>query len=163
MDHPPAGGPEDFPVETEPTPGRGIIQASWAGTAVFTVSAVLAAIWPDTFRIAAATIALVLFGAGCVVFLWAYAIAVGRSRRDAIGIGGLYFLADSAPKQVQRTLMLSFAVQIVVSLATAGVRPFTSLAFGTLVPVYGLGLAGLWGARHGRFAPRRPEAGHEPG
>jgi hypothetical protein len=162
MDHPTADGPPDLPVEAEPAPGRGIVQASWAGTAVFTVSAVLAAIWPDRFRIAAAAIALVLFAAGCVVFLWAYAIAVGRSRHDAIGIGGLYFLADSAPKDVQRTLMLSFAVEIVVSLATAGVRPFTSLAFGTLVPVFGLGLAGLWGARYGHFPPRRPEVAEEP-
>jgi hypothetical protein len=28
------------------------------------------------------------------------------------------------------------------------------MAFGFLVPVFGLGLAGLWGARYGTFAAR---------
>jgi hypothetical protein len=37
---------------------------------------------------------------------------------------------------------------------TSAVRPFSSLAFGVLVPVSGLGLMGLWGARYGTFPPR---------
>ena len=36
----------------------------------------------------------------------------------------------------------------------AGVRTFTVLAYGVLVPVYGLALCGLWGARHGWFPDR---------
>jgi hypothetical protein len=47
------------------------------------------------------------------------------------------------------------AVEILVALTTASVRPFTSLAFGVLAPVYGLALAGLWGAQYGTFKPRR--------
>jgi hypothetical protein len=69
----------------------------------------------------------------------------------AIGIGGLYFLAGSAPKKVQAHLMGSLAVEVVVAIFTASVRVFTSLAFGILVPVFGLAMAGLWGARHGVF------------
>ena len=42
-------------------------------------------------------VSLVLFAVGMVVFVWAYAVAVGRSRTDLIGIGGLFFLAGSAP------------------------------------------------------------------
>jgi hypothetical protein len=45
-------------------------------------------------------------------------------------------------------------VQVVVALVTAIARPFTGLAFGILVPVFGLGLAGLWGARRGSFPSR---------
>jgi hypothetical protein len=79
---------------------------------------------------------------------------VSRSRTDTIGIGGLYFLAGSAPRVPRFRLRLSFAVEIVVATASSSIRPFTPMAFGFLVPVYGLGLMGLWGARHGTFGPR---------
>lgn len=127
---------------------------SWAGTAVFVLSAV-AAVVVEGFRPVAAGVALVLFVAGTVAFLWAYGVAINRSRTDAIGIGGLYFLAgDTAPSAVRRSMMASLAAQTIVALATASARPFTSLAFGVLVPVFGMGLAGLWGARYGTFEPR---------
>jgi hypothetical protein len=50
--------------------------------------------------------------------------------------------------------MSLLAAQVVVAVATAAARPFTTLAFGVLVPVFGVGLNGLWAARHGRFPPR---------
>jgi hypothetical protein len=55
---------------------------------------------------------------------------------------------------VRAALLGSLAVEVVVALATAAARPYTSVASGILVPVYGLALCGLWAARHGRFAPR---------
>lgn len=131
------------------------VRASWAGTGFFAITAV-AAVLTAVARPIAAGIALLLFVAGAAAFLWAFAIAVGRSRTDAIGIGGLYFLAgDTAPAGVRRSMMASLGVQTVVAFATASARPFTSLAFGILVPTFGLGLAGLWGAKHGRFGARR--------
>ena len=138
--------------------GDRIIRASWAGTAVFTVVAVIATIDPDSLGAPAVVVSLVLFAAGSVAMFWAFLIAVQRSREVAIGIGGLYFGAGSAPKGVQRHLMASLAVQVVVAVVTASIRVFTSLAFGILVPVWGLGLAGLWCARHGEFAPRTDAA-----
>ena len=99
-------------------------------------------------------VSLVLFAVGCVTFLWAFAIAVNRSRTDAIGIGGLFFLQDSAPRPVQVRLLGALAVQVVVAVATAAVHPFTSQAFAVLAPMFGLGMAGLWGARYGHFEPR---------
>ena len=134
--------------------GRRLPTASWVGTALFTVTAI-AAVVADGIRPIASVVAIALFAIGTVAFLWAYAIAVTRSRSDAIGIGGLYFLAgDTAPAPVRRSMMASLGAETVVALATASARPFTSLAFGILVPVFGLGLAGLWGARHGAFEPR---------
>ena len=97
---------------------------------------------------------LALFAVGCVVFLWAYALAVARSRTDLIGIGGLYFLHGTAPKVVAFRLRLALIIEVAVAVATSAVRVYTSLAFGILVPVFGLGLCGLWGARFGTFAPR---------
>jgi hypothetical protein len=134
-----------------------IVRASWGGTVVFALTAVTAAATDATSaRLAAATIALGLFVAGIVLFFWAYAIAVGRSRTHEIGIGGLFFLAGegTAPSAKKRALLAALAVQTVVALGTAAARPFTSLAFGVLTPLYGLALTGLWGARHGRFGPR---------
>ena len=48
----------------------------------------------------------------------------------------------------------SLAAQVAIGVGTAAARPFTSLAFGVLAPLYGLALTGLWGARHGRFENR---------
>jgi hypothetical protein len=138
----------------ESPPGAGLINAAWIGTGVFAATAVGAAIVPDILRIPALVVALVLFAVGCVCFLWAYAIAVGRSRTDDIGIGGLFFLAGSAPSEVRRPLLTALVVQVVVAFATASVRTYTTLAFGILAPMFGLGITGLWGARHGTF-PRR--------
>ena len=84
-------------------------------------------------------------------------MAIGRSRTDLIGMGGLFFLAGSAPRAVQRSLWASLAVEVVVAVATAAARPFTPLAFGVLAPMFGLGVMGLWGAKFGTFPPRPPE------
>lgn len=156
----PADPPPDPPP---PTPGRGIITVSRVGTAVFTVTATAAVVDRDAFGLVNVVVSLALFGVGCVVFLWAFGIAVSRSRTDAIGIGGLYFLQGTAPRRVQAALMVPLAVQVTVALVAAGLRPFTSLAFGVLVPMFGLGQAGLWGARYGRFGSRlAPEGSDRP-
>lgn len=132
----------------------GLAKISWAGTLVFVATAVPAALEVDVFQLPAAIVALTLFGLGILANLWALAIAIDRSRVDAIGMGGLFFLAGSAPRSVQLHLMSSLAVQVVCGFVTASLRPFTSLAFGILVAMFGLGVAGLWGAKHGEFDPR---------
>ena len=106
-----------------PTPGLGIIRASWVGTILFSVSAVATAVAPHTFVAVGVGVSLVLFFVGIGLFLWAYAVAVNRSRTDLIGLGGLFFLVGSAPRRVQRSLLGSFAVEIVVGLVTAGRAP----------------------------------------
>jgi hypothetical protein len=55
---------------------------------------------------------------------------------------------------VQVLLLSSFAVQVVFGLIAASIRIYTPVAFGLLVPMYGLGLAGLWGATYGTFPER---------
>jgi hypothetical protein len=90
-----------------------------------------------------------------VIFGLAYARAVQRSRSDELHLAGLFFLAGSAPRDVQRSLLGAMVVQLVVGVGAASLRPFTPLAFGTLVPVFGLAVAALWSATHGTFPPRR--------
>jgi hypothetical protein len=138
--------------------GRAIRVASWAGTAVFTITAVAAAIDPHILAVLATAVVVagVLFFAGIAIFFWAYLVAVNRSRTDLIGMGGLFFLAGSAPRAVQWSLLGSLAVQVAVGLGTALAHPFTPLAFGLLAWMYGLALCGLWAARYGTFPSRPP-------
>ena len=76
---------------TLPGPDTPLIRWSWIGTIAFVITAVAAAIEPDWFNIPALVVALCLFAVGIVTMLWAFAIAVNRSRVDAIGVGGLFF------------------------------------------------------------------------
>jgi hypothetical protein len=123
----------------------------WA-TVAFTVVSVAATVAPDPLEYVSVPLDLVLFAVGCGAFLWAYAVAIARSRYEALTMGGVFFLSDRvAPTRVARTLRLALAAQVAVALAVAAIRPFTALAFGVLVPMAGLGLMALWGARHGRF------------
>lgn len=135
-------------------PGGKIIILSWAGTALFAVTATLSTLVEST-RVVGVVVALVLFCLGCVAFLLAFFMAVQRSRTEEIGMGGLYFLAGSAPPFIVRMMMAALGVQLLVAFASASIRPFTSVAFGILVPMYGLGLAGLWAARYGTFSCRK--------
>ncbi len=115
----------------------------------------VATIAPATFGVTALVLDVLLFATGCVLFALAFFRAADRSRREAIGIGGLFFLAgDVAPPSVRRQLVGALVIQTVVGLATAGIRLYTNLAAGTLVPMFGLGLCGLWAARYGTFGRR---------
>lgn len=145
---------------TAEAPGAGIRRASWAGTGVFVVTAVAAAAAPSAFEPVALAVAAGLFAAGCAAFLWAFFAMAGRSRTAQLELGQVWFLIGSpTPPTVRRSLLASFAVEVVAGFATAGARPYTSLAAGVLVPVYGLALCGLWAARHGAFPPRQPLEG----
>jgi nitrogen fixation-related uncharacterized protein len=141
--------------------GEGLVRANVWATLVFAVVSVAAAVVPDPLEYVAVPVDVVLFVAGCSAFLWAYAVAVGRSRYDDLTMAGVFFLSDRvAPARVTRAFRLLLAAQVVVAVATAAARPYTALAFGVLVPVLGLGLMALWGARHGAFPAKRvPDAG----
>ena len=131
--------------------GERILRAAWLGTAVFCV-AELAAVASETFLIPAAVVSIALFVAGCAAYIWGYATAVGRSRRDAIDLAGLFFLTGTAPKRVRLQLLGAAALQVVVAITAASIRPGT--AAGILAPVFGGGLCAVWAARYGRFPSR---------
>jgi hypothetical protein len=158
--------PRVEPVMPEGPGSRRVIVATWIGTGLLTITAVPTTIDPDRFAVAAVLVALGLFAAGIIAFGWSYLVAISRSRRDLIGMGGLFFLAGSSPRPVQRQLIGSFVTQIVVGVATASVwfiatdrfakATVNPLAFGLMAPMYGLGLMGLWAAQYGTFPPRPP-------
>jgi hypothetical protein len=121
-------------------PGRGVVAASW----VDAVIGVFFGFAVGSFLVGSALLALDVV------------LAAARSRTHAMGIGGLFFLAGSAPRTVRVQLNTSLALAVVVAITGAAVRPFTPLAFGVLAPVLQLGCSGLWGVRHGHFALRAP-------
>jgi len=145
-------------VTTDP-----IVRLDLVGTIAFVVSAVLAAVvFTNVVKVVAVVVALVLFAIGVFCFLWSYWIAVQRSREDEIAVAQLYFLTgEPTPRPVKRALNGLLLIQVAVALGTAIARSSTdghagsTLAFGILVPMFGLGINGLWCARHGRFAPRQ--------
>jgi hypothetical protein len=135
--------------------GRGIVVWNRWATVLFVVVSVGAAIAPDPLERVSVPVDLVLFALGCGAFLWAYALAISRSRFEIITMGGVFFLTGGvAPKAVAFELRIALAVQTVVAVAVAAARPFTALAFSVLVPMFGLGMMALWGARHGTFPSR---------
>jgi len=133
--------------------GGSIVRASWIGTIVFGVGAVLGVVAPDQLQWLGFAVSLSLFLGGCVVFAWAFVLAAGRSRTDEIAVANL-FLMLGAPSDVRVQLFGSLIVELVVAFGTAAARPYTIAATAILAPVYGLAMCGLWSARYGTF-PRR--------
>lgn len=145
-----------------------IVRGNAAGTALFVVTAVLAAaVFTPPFQWLGAVTALVLFAVGVFAFLWGYFHAVGRSRSEQIGVAQVYLLTgDPTPSSVRTSMLGLLGVQVVTAAATTFARlegpdgnPGSSLAVGFLVPMLGFGLNGLWAAFHGAFPPRH----HDPG
>jgi hypothetical protein len=152
-------------TDTAGQPGRRWVLADAIGTLVFTaviaVGVPLHARRPMQFAVGA--VCMVLFAAGAAATLWAYFAALERSRTDEIGVANLFLLTGAtAPKPVKRMMSALFAVQIVIALAGASAgaaglskNQVNALAFGILVPMFGIGMNGGWAVRHGTYGPRR--------
>jgi hypothetical protein len=142
-------------------PGHRVIAASWAGTAVFAVTAVPAAGGVDAAEVPAVAVSLVLFAVSIPLSLVALARAAVRTARqeDRITVGGLFFLQGCAPRPVRRLLLGSLLASLALVVAT-----ITTAPFGVLHPVFPLALCAWWSARYGTF-PRipNPEPGPRPG
>ena len=127
--------------------------AVW-GTAAFVIAALVGIAAPDPLAVSIAVFDLLLFALGTLAFLRTLLTAAQRSREEELSVAGIWFLQGSAPAPVQRWLLGALAAQLLVGIGTAIARP-DPLAFGTLVPVFGLGMSGLWAVRSGTFPPRR--------
>lgn len=151
----------DGPASSDaPVPQRWLLQTDAAATGVFTVLAIVAVALGGAWVAALVVVSAALFIAGSVACLWAFGIAVQRSREVEIAPTQLYFLTGGcAPAAIRNRFMILLAVQVVVGLIAAGIRPFTGVAFGVLVPMFGLGASGLWAARNGTFPDRVPAGG----
>jgi hypothetical protein len=150
--------------EIDARPGARVVRVDLAGTAVFLVALAIA-IPARTHRFAQFLIggvSMALFAVGVATTLWAYTRALDRSRVEEVGVANLYLLTgDTAPRAVGTALKGSLAVQVVAAIAGAWIGvvgldkgELNALAFGVLVPMFGIGMNGVWAARHGSYGPR---------
>ncbi|MEK7411004.1 MAG: hypothetical protein AAB327_06425 [Actinomycetota bacterium] len=138
-----------------------LVRTNVIGTGLFVVSASAAAVvFTPVFRTLGVAVAVVLFVVGVAAFIWGYFTAVQRSRYDNISIAALFFLLGGVANRRVRTIMNGcLVVQGSCGLVTALARTSTdgrsgsTLAFGVLVPLFGMGLNGLWSSRYGTFSP----------
>ena len=139
-----------------------IVKLNIGLTAVFVFITVLAVVvFNSPLRRLVAIVDLVLFAVGVAAFIWGYFSAVQRSRSDEISVAGLFLLIDGVASQfVMRAMNAALATQVIVGLGGAIIRSSTdgvagsTLAFGVLVPLLGLGLNGLWASKYGSFGKR---------
>jgi hypothetical protein len=156
----------------KPTPGHFFIRVNVVSTVIFAISAGVAAmVFDGISKVQGVAVAMVLFAAGVVAFIWGYWTAVQRSRTHEMSVAELYFLLGApTPKGVKRVMNGCLIAQCAIALVTAlargstpsagvegGSSPGSTLAFGVLVPLFGLGLNGLWTATYAEF-PRRATA-----
>lgn len=153
----------DHGTDRAARPGEIIVLGDVIGTIAFAVTAITAAVvFSTASQWVGAITAMSLFAVGVFAFIWSFFSAVQRSREEQIGVMQMYLLlGPPTPPRVRRIMLSMLSVQVVVGLVTAIARsnaedgsPGTSLAVGVLVPMFGIGLNGLWCAFHGEFPPR---------
>ena len=151
--------------DKEPTiPGAQSVRLNLAGTAVFLIALAVAIPFRNhrfaQFLIAGVSMAL--FAVGVATTLWAYTRALDRSRVEEVGVANLYLLTgDTAPKTVGLTMSLALVVQVLAAIGGAWIGvvgldegQLNALAFGVLVPMFGVGMNGMWAAGNGSYGPR---------
>ena len=134
--------------------GRWAVQAAWAGVVAQAVAAAVA-VAARVGRGPHVVVCTLLLMGGVAAAAVAFLRAVGRSRTELVDVAGLFLLLGSAPRRTRRWLWAAVAAQTAVGVATASSRPYTSLAFGVLAPLWAYGFAVLWNATYGAF-PARP-------
>ena len=131
--------------------GRVIVLTSWLGNVVFALTTIPVAVGVDAFDAPAAAVALALFFTSLVVWVWALVVAAARTTRgDDVAVTTLFLLEGNVPRRVRWNLYGSFGVCLAIAVGTVVANPFA-----VLVPMFPLGLVGLWGARHGRYPARK--------
>jgi len=107
-------------------------------------------------------VSVVLFAIGIATGLWAYAQALELSRVKEVGVANLFLLTGpTAPSAVKRAMALALTLQVVTAIVGASIGMsgldkgrLNVMAFGILVPMFGIGMNGAWAARYGSYGPR---------
>jgi hypothetical protein len=130
--------------------GKRIVLATWLGLGACAVVAIPNALGLHALDTVTDIVCLTVFLVSLPVWFYAFGLAIVRSARgDDIAVSSWVFLAGSAPADVRKHLLGATAVSVLLW-ATAWANPFI-----VLVSLYPLGMAALWGARHGTFPARR--------
>jgi hypothetical protein len=146
-----------------------LVRSNLVGTAAFLLALMIAIPFKNErfAQFLIGVVSVVLFAIGIATSLWAYTSALERSRVEEVGVANLYLLTGpTAPKDVKRVMVGALVVQVVAALVGAFVgvvglqdNEVNALAFGVLVPMFGIGMNGAWAARYGSYGPRVTAAG----
>jgi membrane-bound metal-dependent hydrolase YbcI (DUF457 family) len=151
-------------VQPERQQGRRVVRFDVAGTFFFLIA--LGVTVPFRSRRFAQFViggaSMLLFAIGVAATLLAYTRALERSRAEEIGVANLFLLTgETAPKPVRQTMSWALGVQIVAAIVGAWIGvvglnkgQLNALAFGVLVPMFGVGMNGMWAAANGSYGPR---------
>lgn len=141
-----------------------LVRADLYGTFAFVVALAVAVPFKSHrwAQVLVVVVSLALFAAGVATSLWAYARALDLSRVREVGVANLFLLTgETAPKTLKRLMSAAWGVQIVAAIVGASIgmsglekSQLNPLAFGVLVPMFGIGMNGAWAARYGSFGPR---------
>ena len=144
-------GPAPNPSSGRPRAAVGgpTLQGLMTVTVVFVVATVGAVIRPGPVRLVSVVLDLLLFAGGSLLFLAAFAVAIARSRNEQVSLGGTFLLSGTAPSAVRRRFLGLLALQVVVGVGGASLRPYSSMAFAVLAPMSAFGAMAWWGARYG--------------
>lgn len=137
--------------------GRWAVRAAWGGATAQATAAAFA-VASRGGRGLHVVVCIVLLLGGVAAGALAFLRAVGRSRTELVDVAGLFLLLGSAPRRTRWWLWAAVAAQAAVGVATASTRPYTSLAFGVLAPLWAYGFTVLWNATYGAFPPRPARA-----
>jgi hypothetical protein len=131
--------------------GRAIVVASWVSNVVLAVAVLPPVVGLHSFEGVSVAVSMISFLVSMVVWVWALVLAALRTTRgDDVQVGSLFLFQGAVAGTPRRSLYLSFAVCLVITVIAAASDPFVVLA-----PMLPLGFVGLWGARHGVYPARR--------
>jgi hypothetical protein len=151
-------------VQREPQPGSRVVRFDVAGTLAFLIALGFAVPLKNhrSAQFLIGGVSMVLFAIGVLTSLLAYTRALERSRVEEVGVANLFLLTgETAPKPVRRTMSWALGLQIVAAITGAWIGVvgldkgrLNALAFGVLVPMFGIGMNGMWAATNGSYGPR---------
>lgn len=124
-------------------------------TAAQLIAIVIAFFSSDAVRNLVAVGCSIIFVVGAALFSWAFLIAAGRSREEELTVAGAFFLAGSVGAIDRRWALAALGAQTVIGVVGAAADPYTTMAFGVLVPMFGLGVIAFLGSAHGAFRVRK--------
>ena len=136
--------------------GDSVLIVNVIATSMFVVSAVAASIFRNAVvGGTAVVIAVTMFFGGAALMAISVVLAATKSRTHHVDIVNLFFATRrAAALRPQVILMSALTIQIIAGIATAAIRPNSTVALGTLSWLAGLGFNGIWSAKHGTFSPR---------
>lgn len=143
-----------------------LFRADLVGTLLFVLALAVTVPFKDDrwAQVVVIAVSVGLFAVGVFTSLWAYAKALDLSRVRNVGVANLFLLTGTtAPTTVKRAMTAALLVQVVAAIVGASIgmsgleqSELNPLAFGVLVPMFGIGMNGAWAARYGSYG-RRPD------